>query len=222
MSTITSNMNIGKAYADHRLPGELVALDRVRAGDPAACDAFVRAHAPRMFAVTRRYLRCEHDRADAVQDAFVSAFRAMSTFAGESDVATWLHRIVVNACLMKLRAKSRRPAASIEDLLPKFDETGHHAHRVARWHDDFDQRFGEEDIQQKVREAIERLPDSYREVLVLRDVEGFDTEAAAQILGTTPSNVKVRLHRSRLALRTLLDKFFHEGSLSQTSCWNQG
>lgn len=181
-------------------------LDNVRAGDAAACEAFVRTHTPRMLAVAKRYFRCEHDRADAVQDAFVSAFRALGDFAGDADIATWLYRIVVNSCLMKLRSRSRRPSASIDDFLPTFDETGHHAQRVVRWDEDVDQRIGEESTLQKVREAIEQLPDSYREVLVLRDVEGFDTENTAAILGMTAANVKVRLHRSRQALRTLLDQ----------------
>lgn len=183
-------------------------LEKVRAADPAACEAFVRRHMPRMLAIARRYFRCEHDRADVVQDAFVSAFRAMGSFAGDADIATWLYRIVVNACLMKLRAKSRRPAASIEELLPTFDETGHHAQSISRWSEESDSRFEVDDLQGKVRDAIGQLPDSYREILVLRDVEGFDTETTAQILGTTPANVKVRLHRSRQALRTLLDPFF--------------
>ncbi len=210
MNTVTSGTRAtlgGNAGPDSPLSD--CVLEKVRAGDAAACEAFVRTHTPRMLAVAKRYFRCEHDRADAVQDAFVSAFRALGDFAGDADIATWLHRIVVNSCLMKLRSKSRRPSTSFDDLLPTFDETGHHAQRVVRWDEDIDQRFGEENTRQKVREAIEQLPDSYREVLVLRDVEGYDTETTAAILGTTAANVKVRLHRSRQALRTLLDQALH-------------
>lgn len=219
MNTVTSQSGLnlgGEAGLDS--PSADCPLGQVQAGDPTACEAFVRKHTPRMLAIAKRYFRCEHDRADAVQDAFVSAFRAVGGFEGNADVSTWLHRITVNACLMKLRGKARRPAVSIDDLLPTFDETGHHARRVLRWDEDVDQCFGDGDMQRRVRDAIERLPDTYREVLVLRDVEGFDTETTAQILGTTQANVKVRLHRSRQALRTLLDQFLNSPGLAEASC----
>src|SRR5437868_4970464 len=79
-------------------------LARLRAGDGAAYETIVRAYGSRMLAIARRYLRCEQDCADAVQEAFVSAFRAIDKFAGTSTLSTWLHRITVNACLMRLRS----------------------------------------------------------------------------------------------------------------------
>lgn len=187
-------------------------LELVRIGDPSACEAFVRTHAGRMLAVARRYLKCEHDSADAVQDAFVSAFRGLASFEGASDVATWLHRIVVNACLMKLRSKARRRVVAIEELLPTFDEDGHHARPVRSWSPRFEELADREEVRAEVRECIEHLPDSYREVLILRDVEDLDTETTAGMLGLSPANVKVRLHRARQALRTQLDPLFAEPS----------
>jgi RNA polymerase sigma factor (sigma-70 family) len=85
----------------------------------------VRQHSSRMLAVARRFLRCEEDCADAVQDAFLSAFRSLHRFQGNSTLATWLHRIVVNVCLMRLRVQSRSRAVPIDDLMPSFDEKGH-------------------------------------------------------------------------------------------------
>ena len=114
-------------------PDEVALLERVRAGDERACEALVRQHGGRMLAVARRFLRTEEDSADAVQDAFLSAFRSLEGFERNSGLATWLHRIVVNVCLMRLRARSRSREVRIDDLLPPFDETGHHSHPVRPW-----------------------------------------------------------------------------------------
>ncbi len=179
-------------------------LDRLRSGEPFACEAFVREHTPKMLSLARRYLRCEHEAADAVQDSFLSAFRSLHEFQGNSHPGTWLYRIVVNTCLMRLRSQSRRRMTSIENLLPTFDDDGGHDTPMNRWSEEplFDPSTN--DLRQAVRSCIEQLPEQYQSVLVLRDIEGFDTEQTAQILGTTPANTKVRLHRARHALRSLI------------------
>jgi RNA polymerase sigma-70 factor (ECF subfamily) len=116
-----------------------------------------------------------------------------------------LHRIVVNSALMKLRERRRKPEESIEDLLPTFAADGHQASESRDWSDAVLERKESARI---VREAIARLPEQHRAVLVLRDLEERDTAEAAELLGTTPNVVKVRLHRARQALRTLLDREF--------------
>jgi RNA polymerase sigma-70 factor (ECF subfamily) len=180
-------------------------LARVRAGDERACEALVRQHGGRMLAIARRYLRTEEDSADAVQDAFLSAFRSLARFQGNSAVGTWLHRIVVNVCLMRLRARSRSREVRIEDLLPTFDETGHHSHPVRAWKGEALARLTRAETRALVLACIERLPDSYREILLLRHIEELNTEETAHLLGIDPGAVKVRLHRARQALRTLLE-----------------
>jgi RNA polymerase sigma-70 factor (ECF subfamily) len=155
--------------------------------------------------VARRFLRTEEDSADAVQDAFLSAFRSLEGFAGNSALGTWLHRIVVNVCLMRLRARSRSREVRIDHLLPTFDETGHHSQPVRAWEDDALARLTRAETRAYVRACIDRLPDPYREVLVLRDIEELDTEQTAQHLGINVGAVKTRLHRARQALRTLLE-----------------
>ena len=180
-------------------------LERIRAGDERACEALVRQHSGRMLAVARRFLRNEEDSADAVQDAFLSAFRSLEGFERNSALGTWLHRIVVNVCLMRLRARSRNREVRIDDLLPTFDETGHHSRPVRAWEDDALARLARAETRAHVRACIDRLPAPYREVLVLRDIEELDTEQTAQQLGINPGAVKTRLHRARQALRTLLE-----------------
>lgn len=177
-------------------------LARLRAGDAAAFEDLVRVVGGRMYALTRRMLRSEADAADALQEAFVSAFKALPKFSGESKITTWLHRIVVNACLMRLRKLSRHPERSIDAMMPQFAENGHHAGKVSGWTENLAER---EETAEMVRQSMADLPEAYREVLVLRDVEGLDTAQAAAFLGTSENNVKTRLHRARLALRELLD-----------------
>jgi RNA polymerase sigma-70 factor (ECF subfamily) len=180
-------------------------LEGVRAGDERACEALVRRHGGRMLAVARRFLRTEEDSADAVQDAFLSAFRSLDGFEGNSALGTWLHRIVVNVCLMRLRARSRSRELRIDDLLPTFDESGHHSHPVRTWEDQGLARLTRDETCAQIRACIDELPEPYREVLLLRDIEELDTEQTARHLGINPGAVKTRLHRARQALRTLLE-----------------
>ena len=122
-------------------------------------------------------------------------------------LSTWLHRIVVNACLMRLRAKRRRPEETeIESLLPVFAEDGHQATPSVPWAENAQTMLEREETRAMVREAIDQLPDAYRIVLLLRDIEEKTTEETAAILGITANAVKIRLHRARQALRTLLDR----------------
>ena len=182
---------------------EMVA--RVRAGDESACEALVRTHGGRMLIVARRFLLTEEDSADAVQDAFLSAFRSLDGFEGHSALGTWLHRIVVNVCLMKLRARSRSREVRIDDLLPTFDESGHPLCSVRPCDDQILARLTQAETRAHVRACIDQLPSSYREILLLRDIEELDTEQTAQQLGIDSGAVKTRLHRARQALRTLLE-----------------
>jgi RNA polymerase sigma-70 factor (ECF subfamily) len=185
-------------------------LARLRAGDEEACDALVREYGGRMLAVARRMLRCEEDANDAVQDAFVSAFASIHRFRGGSSLYTWLHRIVVNACLMRLRSQSRRSEVSLDSLLPTFDESGAHSRPLASWGEPASQRLERREVRAAVRARIDRLPEDYRAILMLRDIEEVDTEETAQLLGLSQANVKTRLHRARQALRTLIEPIFAE------------
>lgn len=190
-------------------PGPAIAeaelLRRLRSHDDRAYEQLVRDYGGRMLAVARRFLPCPEDSADAVQNAFVSAFQAIDSFAGDSSLGTWLHRVTVNACLMFLRSRRRREAATAgEDLLPQFDATGHHVRRVPDWHDAF-ARAAVAETRRQVRRCIDHLPASYRAVLLLRDVEELGTEATARLLATSCANVKTRLHRARQMLRTALE-----------------
>lgn len=188
-------------------------LERLRSGDELAYEELVRTHTGRLLATARHFLPRSEDAQDAVQEAFVSAFRSVGSFRGGSSLATWLHRIVVNACLMKIRGASRRPEAPIEDYLPRFDETGHHAATIEDWAICPEKALLSRETRERVRAAIETLPASYRTVLVLRDIEELSTAETAEALSLTRTAVKVRLHRARLALRGLLAPMFSSGAV---------
>jgi RNA polymerase sigma-70 factor (ECF subfamily) len=181
-------------------------LPKLRAGDDAAYETFVRQYTGRMLAVARRLLRNEEDAIDAVQEAFISAFRKIDTFQGSSKLATWMHRIVVNASLMRLRKLKSQREHPIDELLPKFKDDGHAVHPARPWKDSAVAQAEREETKVWIRNQIDELPDTYRSVLLLRDIEGMDTEETAGVLGVNTNVVKTRLHRARQALRTLLDR----------------
>lgn len=187
---------------------EATLLARLRAGEDSAFEELTALAAGRMLSIARRMMPSEADAEEAVQDAFLSAFRALDKFDGRSKLTTWMHQITVNACLMKLRAKRRRPEKSIEGLLPAFLSDGHQASPASLWRETPSDGLESSELHQLIRTSMEELPEQYRTVLVLRDVEGLDTEEAAAVLGVTLDTVKTRLHRARQALKTLLDPYF--------------
>ena len=176
----------------------------LRAGHEWAFEAMIRAYGGRLLAVARRICGNEEDARDVLQTAYLSAFRSLHGFAGSCQLSTWLHRIVVNTALMRLRSKRRKPEDSIEALLPAFQEDGHHVEQFSDWGLPADRLLEREDERRLVRTCIARLPDNYREVLMMRDIEELPTEDVARLLALTPNAVKVRLHRARQALSTLL------------------
>ena len=189
-------------------PDEAALIARLRTGDDDAFAELVTSTIARMLATARRMLHSEDEAQDAVQEAYLSAFKSLDRFSGDSKLATWLHRITVNAALMRLRAKKSRPMASIEDLLPRYQDDGHRLDPADPWTPVAGEDLERAEVRHAVRAKIDELPDDYRIVLILRDIEELDTNAAAVALGITPGAVKTRLHRARQALRTLLEQEF--------------
>lgn len=171
--------------------------------DPRACETLVRTYGGRVMSAIRRYLRNPDDAADVFQDTFIQVMKSIDRFEGRSRLWYWVRGIAVKLALLKLRQQRRRRETSFEDLLPQYDET---EHRILP---DSPRSTADEvesgDVGQTVRDAIAELPESYRTILVLRDFEGYSTQETADLLGIQANTAKVRLHRARMALRTLLD-----------------
>jgi RNA polymerase sigma-70 factor (ECF subfamily) len=184
---------------------EEVLLQALRQGDARAFEHLVRRQSGSMLAAARRILGSEEDARDAVQEAFVSAYRHLATFDGDAKLSTWLHRIAINASLMKLRSRRRRPEEPIDDLLACFDENGAWASGGASLACAAEAHVASRETRELVRGCIARLPETYREVLVLRDIEDLDTAEVSDALGITRNAVKIRLHRARQALRALIE-----------------
>ncbi|HLP85081.1 MAG TPA: sigma-70 family RNA polymerase sigma factor [Phycisphaerales bacterium] len=179
-------------------------LAGLRLRDERAFEQFESMVATQMYATARRMLRDDADAQDAVQEAFIGAYKSIANFDGRSKLSTWMTRIVINKCLMRLRSKRRSHEVSVETLLPRFKDDGHPVEWTSHWRDE-EPGDSRERTASLVRAMIDELPDHYRAVLVLRDVQGLSTEETAEALGDSPNAVKVRLHRARQALRTLLD-----------------
>ncbi len=157
-------------------------------GDPDAFGELVRRHRDRLWAVALRTLGDREEAADAVQEALLSAYRRADGFRGDSAVTTWLHRIVVNACLDRIRRRTARPTTPLNDLDPaqRGDESAAAELRI------------------DVDRALSALPPGQRLALVLVDMHGLPVADVAQILGVAEGTVKSRCARGRAALAPLL------------------
>jgi len=188
------------------LASDATLIAGLQSGDSGAFETLLREYGPRLLRLARRFLPNEEDARDALQDAMVSVTKSIGSFESGSALTTWLHRIVVNSALMKLRTKRRHPEEDIEQYLPRFLEDGHQIIPSTPWTESADSVLEREELRVAVRQAIEKLPDAYRIVLQLRDIEELSTAETAEILGINTNTVKIRLHRARQALRTLLDE----------------
>ena len=174
-------------------------------GDPHAFSEIVKRHRDRMWAVALRTLGDPDEAADAVQDAFVSAYRKADTFRGEAAVTTWLHRIVVNACLDRMRRKSVRPVAD--------DELIEAAERDSPLPD----QTLEREVSMEVSAALKLLPADQRAALVLVDMMGYSVEDAAQVLQVPGGTVKSRCARGRAKLAPILSHLRNRSDLGRVS-----
>ncbi len=193
---------LGEAATDEAL------VQAARSGEEGAFDALVRRYQDKVYGLALRLSGDPSDAEEVLQDAFLQAYQHLADFRGDAKFSTWLFRIATNAALMLRRSRRRKAAESLEDYLPQFREDG----RLARFDVDYgraarvDQIVERGELARKIKEAVDRLPDDYRAVVELRDLEELSTEETARILGLTPAIVSTRLHRARLMLRGYLGR----------------
>jgi RNA polymerase sigma-70 factor (ECF subfamily) len=180
------------------LSGDLLLVRRALARDAGAFRAIIKTYNQRLYRIARGILRNDAEAEDVVQEAYVRAFANLATFRGDSSLATWLSRIVINEALGRLR-KRRRTVA-----MPENPEA-----QVIRFplnpSDDPERTMAQRQILALVERATDSLPDIYRMVFVARVIEGLSMEETADLLGVRPETVKTRLHRARSLLRKALD-----------------
>ncbi len=178
-------------------------------GAPIKAEQVFRDHAPRVYHLARRILGNDADAQDVTQDVMLQVVRKLDSFRGESAFPTWLHRVTVNAALAHRRKQSSRKEQAVSDPMDHFIEDGHR-HPVKSWTEQPEHLVLGQEREQQIEGAIERLPDDYREVFVLADVEQLPNAEIADILGLSLSAVKSRLHRARLMMRNHLAPYFEE------------
>ncbi len=173
--------------------------------DDAAAELLVRENIAWMLDLAERLLRDRGLAEDVVQESLISALRGLGDFKGESALKTWLHRITTNTAISKLRKLKRVAEESIDDYLPVFDQNDCRLELPWTQLVSLQELLETEEIREHVAKGISTLPDSYRIILQLRDIEGYSTAETAELLELSTDNVKVRLHRARSALKKLLE-----------------
>ena len=172
---------------------------RVLAGETGMFEMVMRRHNQRLYRVARAILRNDGEAEDVMQDAYVRAYEHLNQFAGRAKFSTWLTRIAVHEALARQRRGNR-----YQELEPMSEREGDPMDRFASLTPNPEQQASNSEIRRLLEEAVDNLPDSYRTVFMLRDIEEMSTTDAADVLEITEENVKVRLHRARALLRKSL------------------
>lgn len=196
----------GGGETEESIPGDEAALlARLRAGDPAAYEDVVLEHARHLYRTLVGLTGDAADAEDAMQSAFLKAFEQIGTFRGEARFSTWLTRIAINEGLQRLRA--RRDHESLDEAGPGDGEE-FRPRQIGSWVDDPETLLSRSEIRRLVEAELLKLPARYRIAVVLRDLEGLRNDEAAEALGLTIGNYKMRLMRGRLMLREALAPHF--------------
>lgn len=180
-------------------------VDRLRSGDAGALEALMERYAARVYRLAHSITRNPGDAEEVVQDVFLNIFRNAQGFQGRAALGTWIYRVTANAALNKRRGKRFEVETSLDEWLPTFKSDGHRegerAFLLADWSRTPESELMAREARTTIERALEALPDRYRAVLVLRDVDGLSSEETAAVLGESIAAVKSCLHRARMALR---------------------
>jgi len=186
-------------------------MTRAQAGDMSAFEALVSRHEDKVYGLALRMTRSEADAAEITQDTFLSAYQHLSEFRGEAAFGSWVHRIAANNALMRLRRQKVLDIVSDEITGPEFTERGSLAEPPeSDWSKRADAKGLDDELGRAIRAATDALPEGYREVFLLKDVEGLSYEEISEMVGISIPAVKSRLHRARLSLREAIDAFYKE------------
>ena len=188
-------------------------LARLRTGDPAAIELLMTTYADRAYRLAYGVTRNEADAQEVVQDVFLTIFRKHASFEGRSAVSSWIYRITMNTALNKRRGKRATVEVSLDAELPTYLADGHRegerAYLLADWSRTPEEEVLSGESRAVLTRALDALPEHYRAVLILRDVEGLSNEEVAAAVGDSVSSVKSRLHRARMVVREQLTRHFY-------------
>ncbi len=174
---------------------------RFQQGNMEAFEELVRRYERKVYNITYRLLGNEQDATEALQDTFLRAYRFMSKFQFKSSFYTWLYRIATNVSLTRLRRRKNVEVVSLDAPVPDTDDLKFDLPDTAKTPEE---AFAQKRLREKLDQAVRELPEEYRKVVVLRDLQGLSNEEVSRILKLSVPAVKSRLHRARLALREKL------------------
>lgn len=177
---------------------------RAQQGKVEAFEELVRRYERKVYNITYRLLGNEEDATEALQDTFLRTYRSISRFKFKSSFYTWLYRIATNVSLTKLRRRKTQETVSLDEPIKNTDDL---KYDIPDSHTTPEQAFEQKRLRERLQEAIARLPEEYRTVVVMRDLEGLSNEEVSATLGITVPAVKSRLHRGRMALRAQLARY---------------
>lgn len=181
---------------------------RFKKGSIEAFEQIVTRHEAKVFNLAFRFTRNQEDAEEVLQDVFSTVYRKIQSFQGKSAFSSWMYRITVNAAFMKLRKKKQRPTVGIDDLTPNVWNTFFNQEAQGFYGNRSDSGSVTRELRDVLNEAIQKLPEQYRAVFVLRDVDGLSNQEVSEILELSIPAVKSRLHRSRLMLRKKLQRYW--------------
>ena len=201
------------AVAATKAPSDDALIARAKTGDFEAFEELVGRYQDKVYRLAFRFVRNETEAKEIVQDTLLSVWRKLDGFKGDSAFGSWLFRVTANAALMRLRSQRRHAEVSTEELPPGFLDTpqssyGQILSHGENWARRPDEELQSEELREKLQAAVDDLPEIYRTVFLVRDVDGLSTEETAEALQLSVPTVKTRLHRARIALRESIAGYF--------------
>jgi RNA polymerase sigma-70 factor (ECF subfamily) len=187
---------------------DAVLIESFKKGSVLAFEELISKYETRSFNLALRLTKNQEDAEEVLQDVFSTVYKKIGSFEGKSAFSSWLYRIVVNASFMKIRKRNQRPTVAIEDLSPSARQAYvEEDSSLISKSDSFTYR---RETREALEGAINKLPAEYRNVFILRDIDGLSNQEVGEILGLTLPAVKSRLHRARLMLRKKLSSYYRE------------
>jgi RNA polymerase sigma-70 factor (ECF subfamily) len=197
--------------AEPAAPSDMELVQRARNKDYPAFEELLGRYEDKVYRLAYRFVRNESEAKEILQDTFLAVWRKLDTFKGDAQFSSWVYRVAANAALMRLRSHRRHPEVSTEDLPAGFmdqNQSGQILSAGDNWARRPDEELQSDEVRRHIQAAVDALPDIYRTVFLVRDVEGLSTEETAELLGISVPTVKTRLHRARMALREAITAYF--------------
>ncbi len=189
---------------------EVALVKRLKKKEMKANSDLMAAYGGKIYNTALSMVKNREDAEDILQETFFKVFQKIDTFREEASLLTWIYRIALNFCYLRLRKNGRRYYLPFDEYLPKFDDQGSHLSPIANWGVKAEDELIKEELLKFLKESIESLPEKYRTVLVLKDIEGLSSNEIAESTSLTLPAVKSRLHRARLALRGMISACYEE------------